>query len=309
MPRKRTRRDFTKAALAAAAAGSARVSLEEQALLARAAAGQADADTSPARGSRARVPLGKIGKRKVSRLICGGNLFSGHAHSRKLIYVSALMKQYFTPEKIMDTLQLCEACGINAAILRCDKHIAGVLRRYRKERGGKIQWIAQTYPKAGDLTGNIQMAIDNGAVGAFMQGGIGDRFVGEGRLDSIGKVLEFTQRNGLVAGVGSHSLDVPRAVEKAGLDPDFYFKTLNNVAYHSQKPEEIAEVMKPIRKPWIAFKVLGAGAVKPREGFELAFRMGADFLNVGMFDFQVAEDAKIARQVLASPKRGRPWRG
>ncbi len=47
-------------------------------------------------------------------------------------------------------------------------------------------------------------------------------------------------------------------------------------------------------KPWIAFKVLGAGVVKPRQGFELALRMGADFLAVGMFDFQVKEDARKA---------------
>ena len=28
------------------------------------------------------LPAGTIGKLKVSRLICGGNLFAGHSHSR-----------------------------------------------------------------------------------------------------------------------------------------------------------------------------------------------------------------------------------
>ena len=60
------------------------------------------------------------------------------------------MKQYFTPERIMDTLELCEANGVNTAVMRCDQHIIGVLNRYRKERGGKIQWIAQTYPTVND---------------------------------------------------------------------------------------------------------------------------------------------------------------
>ena len=264
----------------------------------------------PAAGGAAakNLPTGQIGKLAISRLICGGNLFSGHAHSRDLIYVAALMKEYFTPEKIMDTLQTCEEHGINAAILRCDQHIIGVLKRYRKERGGKIQWIAQTYPTATDTT-NIKLAIDNGAVGAFPQGGIGDQLVGAGKLDAIGKIIAFIRQNGLAAGVGSHSLDVPRTVEKHGLAPDFYFKTFNAVGYNSQPPGEIAEFMATVAKPWIAFKVLGAGVVKPRAGFSLALQNGADFLAVGMFDFQVREDVKIVADLLAGDlQRQRPWR-
>jgi hypothetical protein len=254
------------------------------------------------------MPRGTLGKHAVSRIICGGNLFSGFAHSRDLIYVSSLMKQYFTPEKIMDTLEQCECCGINAAILRCDEHIVGVLDRYRKERGGKILWIAQTYPTVAKPTENIQLAIDHGAVGAFMQGANGDQLIQEGHMDVMAQVLAFMRQNGLAAGVGSHSLDTPRAVEKEKLEFDFYFKTFNAVEYHSQKPAEIADFMKSVSKPWIAFKVLGAGVVAPKDGFRLAFSSGADFLNVGMFDFQVADNAKLANSLLAGDlSRQRPW--
>jgi len=38
------------------------------------------------------MPMGKIGNLKVSRLISGGNLISGRAHSRDLGYVSDLMR-------------------------------------------------------------------------------------------------------------------------------------------------------------------------------------------------------------------------
>jgi hypothetical protein len=281
-------------------------SFEEQALLAHAQGPAAGPRGVPSAGP---LPTGKLGHLTITRLLCGGNLFSGSAHSRNLIYVSSLLTHYFSPEKIMDTLELCERSGINATILRCDEHITGVLARYRKERGGKIQWIAQTYPTVKDLTGNIQMAIDHGAVAAFPQGGIGDDFLAKGHVDLLGKVIDFVKQNKLVAGIGSHSLDVPKAVEKAGLQPDFYFKTLNSVGYYTQEPREIADFMKGVQRPWIAFKVLGAGAVKPRDGFGLAFRMGADFLNVGMFDFQVQEDAATVRSLLAADlTRERPWR-
>ena len=302
-----SRRRFVERSLTfSTAAGLAGLSLEERALLARAGDRASSVVVGP---SAAGLPVGTIGKLKISRLICGGNLFSGFAHSRELIYVSRLMKEFFTPEKIMDTLQACEENGVNAAVLRCDEHIIGVLKRYRKERGGRIQWIAQTYPKLDNLTENIQMARDNGAVGAFMQGGIGDRLVEDGHVDAIGKIIDFVKANGMIAGVGSHSLDVPRAVEQQGLEPDFYFKTFNDVGYNSQSPPEVADCMKTVRKPWIAFKVLGAGMVKPRPGFELALRKGADFLAVGMFDFQVTEDVTVAKDLLAKDlPRERPWR-
>jgi hypothetical protein len=300
-----SRRRFIGKSLTISGAGAlAALSAEEQMLL----AGPKDSFLTASEPSEGGLQTGTIGKLRISRLICGGNLFSGFAHSRDLVYVSALMKQYFSPEKIMDTLQLCEENGVNTAVLRCDEHIVGVLNRYRKERRGRIQWIAQTYPKEKNLTENIQLAIDNGAVGAFMQGGIGDKLVANGQVELIGKIISFVQQNGLIAGVGSHSLDVPKAVEKEQLQPDFYFKTFNNADYNSQNPQEIADCMQTVKRPWIAFKVLGAGVVKPRQGFELALRLGADFLAVGMFDFQVKENTRIMKGLLASDlRRERPW--
>ena len=66
--------------------------------------------------------------------------------------------------------------------------------------------------------------------------------------------------------------------------------------------------MKTIRKPWIAFKVLGAGRVLPKDGFDLAFKSGADFINVGMYDFQVESDVSLVRDVVKRhAQRDRPW--
>jgi hypothetical protein len=62
------------------------------------------------------------------------------------------------------------------------------------------------------------------------------------------------------------------------------------------------------QKPWIAFKVMAAGAIPPEKAFRFAFSGGADFICAGMFDFQIADDVEIARRVLAEPlARTRPW--
>jgi NAD(P)H-dependent flavin oxidoreductase YrpB (nitropropane dioxygenase family) len=70
--------------------------------------------------------------------------------------------------------------------------------------------------------------------------------------------------------------------------------------------------MQEVTKPWLAYKVLAAGAIHPREGFKFAFENGADFIVAGMFDFQVEQDANIAEEILArlaKSQRKRPWRG
>jgi len=146
------------------------------------------------------LPTGRIGKREVTRLICGGNLFSGFAHSGELLYVHSLLQHYFTDAKILETMQLCEESGINTTILRTDEQILRVMKRYRKERGGKMQWIAQTYPTPENLKENIQLAIDNGAVGAYCMGGHAEEvFVKPGKGELIGEVVAFIKHNGLGA--------------------------------------------------------------------------------------------------------------
>ena len=73
-------------------------------------------------------------------------------------------------------------------------------------------------------------------------------------------------------------------------------------------PEKTVEYMRSVKRPWIAFKVLAGGAIPPPDGFKFAFENGADFLGVGMLDFQIVEDVNIALDVLANVKsRPRPW--
>lgn len=325
-----SRRSFLKAS-ATAGAALATLSFEERHLLSMMAEGQ---NRPKEHNSGNALPFGAIRNLKISRLFCGGNLIGGWAHSRDLMYVSSLVKAYHTDQRIFETLELAEENGINTILTNpvSDR----VINDYWKQRGGRIQWISDcAWGK--DIKEGIKRSVDSGVHAAYVQGGVADKAVRDGKTDLIGEALAYIKEQGIPGGLGAHSLETVKAFVQADFDPDFWVKTLHPDEYWSatpkenreafdvigpnQKdhdkfhdnmycinPQETIEYMGSLKKPWIAFKVLAAGAIHPREGFRFAFEGGADFLCVGMFDFQVVEDAFIAKNLLAgSITRSRPW--
>jgi len=333
MSEKMSRRNFLEKS-AIVSGGALGLCLEEKILLAKETPKATRNEKQP---SAKDLPKGRIGKLEISRIICGGNLLNGFAHARDLIYVSELLRNYFTDEKIMETWQLCEENGINTMVSTVNSPYAGgndptlrVIEKYRDQRGGNIQWLAQCFPQANDFS-RIKIAADNGADGAFVQGQMGDLWAKHGRVDLLAKAVDLIKENGMVAGVACHDIAAPIALEKAGAPVDFYMKTLHDDNYWTATPknerppdgglpahdnmwctqaDKTIEFMKTVKKPWIAYKVLAAGAIHPREGFKYAFENGADFACVGMLDFQVIENAIIAKKAIANAQnRPRPWCG
>ena len=306
------RRDFIKKG--AAAAGG--LAASNKILKSLAKADETAGSQKPIPNLKGRMPYGNIGKVKLSRMILGGNLIGGWAHGRDLIFVSKLFKAYHNRSKVFETFELAEACGINTFLTNpvlCD-----LIDDYRRG-GGKIQFISDC---GGEPLGGIQKSIDHGACACYIQGGVADQLVRDKQFDLIAKALDLIRRNGLPSGVGGHKLETIKACVDKGLRPDFWMKTLHQLNYWSARPgepyhdnnwcdnpEETAAYMYSLPEPWIAFKVLAAGALEPETGFRHAFENGADFICVGMFDFQIVDDVNIALAVLNSGlTRSRQWR-
>lgn len=283
------------------------------------------------------LPAGKIGDHEISRLIMGGNLISGSAHSRDLIYVASLFKAYHTERKIYETLILAENAGINTINVG---NIA-LIDKYKRTTGSRIKVIAQVKPnmEKGDYFEQINQAIDNGADILQIPGNWCDWLVRDQKTDVIEKMLEKIRSNGFTAGLAAHSVDSLIVCEEQGIIPDFYMKTMHHDNYWSAHPREnrvpfevdgkkfldhnrfhdnifclypdrTVDFVNRSKVPVIGFKVLAAGAIQPKDGFNWAFKNGADFICVGMFDFQIVNDVNICIETLNSINdRQRKWYG
>lgn len=108
----------------------------------------------------------KFGNLSVSRMILGGNPFSGFSHQSPAR--DREMVDYFTTAKIKDTMHQAEALGINTFLGRADRHIRRTLREYWNE-SGEIQWMAQTCPEYASLPGCVAGAIAAGASAVYIQ--------------------------------------------------------------------------------------------------------------------------------------------
>ncbi len=283
---------------------------------------------------------------EISRLIMGGNLIGGFTHARDLIYISKLVKTYHTDEKVMQTLALGEKCGMNA-IISNPAH-GRIFQKFKHEFRSNMKFISDCGIGNDFQKGiALSLASDFDALycqGEITDRWTNEQYDdGKGNtvaqhMELIRQGLEEIRRHGKPAGIGAHKIEAIKVCVEHGLKPDFWVKTCHNYNYWSARstvdkpenadywkgkhqqgldwhdnvfdfdPNETIRFMGTLKEPWIAFKVLAAGAIHPKEGLNYAYTNGADIVCMGMYDFQIVEDVNIALDALDRAKvRTRPW--
>ncbi|MCX7804109.1 MAG: hypothetical protein N3A38_02860 [Planctomycetota bacterium] len=264
------------------------------------------------------LPRVRIGNLEVTRLIVGGNPFSGISHQTDTRDWE--MRDYYTAARIKAVWKECERRGINACIARMDNHMMRLRREYVNE-GGKLLWIGQTAPEIASIENNIRAAKVFGASAVFIQGGVVDRHFREGKAEELRKPLALIRELGMVPGIASHDPDNHRRARDMKLDVDFHavcfyrVEGRKGVIYGPNDPDErfvsedrdkAAVLLRELERPCIAYKILAAGRNDPAEAFRFAFAHAkpTDAVAVGMFvkdkKDMVAEDVRLALEAMKS---------
>jgi hypothetical protein len=186
---------------------------------------------------------------------------------------------------------------------------------------------------------NIDKAIDFGVDIIQVQGNWCDWLVRDHKIEVIHEMIEHIRAQGYTAGLAAHSVESLIACADQGIVPDYYMKTMHHDQYWSAHPREYRvpfevdgknyldhnrfhnnmfclfpertiEFVSKATVPVMGFKVLAAGAIEPKDGFKWAYDNGADFICVGMFDFQLVSNVNTAIDCIRNAEnRPRTWYG
>jgi hypothetical protein len=251
----------------------------------------------------------------VSRLILGGNPFSGFSHQTPAL--DRDMVSYFTTARIKETLRQAEELGINTLLARTDRHMMRTLQEYWDE-GGTIQWIAQTAPEYASLSANIGQAIATGAKAVYIHGGQMDNLYANHRLDEIPAAIDQIHAAGLPAGIAAHYPQVHQwAAEHLAIDFHMcsYYNPSHRDAHAEHRPGEtetfdhadrdaMTAILPTLKKPAIHYKIFAAGRNDPRQAFAFVARhlRPGDVVCVGVYPkhnpTMLADDLRLFEEIL-----------
>jgi len=260
----------------------------------------------------------------ISRLIIGGNIFSGTSHLSS--EADNDMEDYYTTENIKKALFRAEECGINTMALRGDKHIFRIIREYRNENGN-LQWIAQTAPEMISFKGNIDQIMRYKPIAIYLHGTVTDALFKEKKYDELKDRLKIIRDTGVSVGLCTHMPQVVEYAEEYNFDIDYYMTCLYNLSrierissaitgkmengepFYREDRELMYKTIKSVSKQCHAFKILGAGRLceTPEQIYDVFDETFAnikdiDVVIVGMFQKymdQIAVNSDTVRQILS----------
>ncbi|MBM4037864.1 MAG: hypothetical protein FJ290_05060 [Planctomycetes bacterium] len=250
----------------------------------------------------AEMPKIKLGHLRVSRLFLGSNPFFGFSHGNPQASADE-MKAYYTPERIMATLDAAADQGITGVWTPCYEHWIELWLKY-KEKGGRLDaWIAQ--PDRQPMERDLKAAIKNGAKAICIQGCQIDGQVSKKKWDVVRGWLELIKSHNLPAGMATHGARTHLEAEEKGLPTDFYHQPLYRPDnYVREGLEESLATIEKLAKPVVAYKVLGAGRILPKDTLpEVLKRLKRkDGICLGVFPKkrdEIAENAALVRELTA----------
>lgn len=244
------------------------------------------------------MPTINLGSYRISRLICGSNPILGYSYMGQ--HTDQQMKEYYSTERTVEFLQKCEQAGITTHQGSSRHDYISLLR----DRGSKLQIICldSEQEKIKETIRIMQ------PIAMSHHGGVTDRLFATGNSRVVHDYVKAVKDSGLLAGVSAHNPDVIKQIADEGWEVDFfmtcfYFLTrdmekegpmstipVGSYNFFKDDPKVMTQVIRQVKQPCLAFKILGAGRLcsseeKVRAAFQFAFEniKPTDGVIVGMF--------------------------
>ena len=267
----------------------------------------------------------------VTRMIVGDNPQTGHSYIEDRIS-GAEMKEFYTPEKILETLFVIQDAGYNTIMPLSSPANLEILKKFRK-LGGKLNIVFQPYTPL-PLAESLPMMLELEPIGIYHQGTKTDFYNETGDFETFFGNLELLRNSGVRFGIGTHVPETVLRAEKEGWGADFYALCMYN-ARRNRKGEDSGfitgktkaelvfcpddrfdayKVVQQVKKPFIAYKIFAGGQIftghTPEEYPAVAERFiretyanikPGDVACVGVFQRdtdQARGNAEIVRRVL-----------
>jgi len=276
--------------------------------------------SEPAGSAPKTLPTVAFGKTSITRLILGGNPIDGYSHS--VPKISDLMREYFTVQRTTDLILRAEEEGITTFESHYSEKVRAALTAAR-ERGSKMQWICLTHAGEDAVLKNV---LSLKPIGIAHHGNRTDNYFQAGKPEIVHDYVKKVHDLGIFAGVSTHCPQHLARIDDSGWENDFYMTCLYYLTRTPQElkfiygdglagsdepfvktdPERMTRRIREVKKPCLAFKLLGAGrncntpqAVEEAFQFAYANIKPIDAAIVGMYPVlmdEVRVNADLARK-------------
>lgn len=244
-------------------------------------------------------PLTQIGGIPISRLIIGSNTFHGFSHFSAAR--DQWLRQYFTPERIYEVLEVCAEAGLNATVAGVRPDYRAVLDELERNTGHHIVYIGTPGGRdLEELKAGIRQAADLGCEMCWPHTSWTDaRLVpSENRIVDAPEVLAYIRQCGMIPGWSTHRPETVTISDKAGYDVEGYIQIYNAIGFLcAVETDWTARVIQNTPKPCVCIKPLASGRVMPPTGLNFVYSTikPIDTVAIGMMSPQEArEDIAIA---------------
>jgi hypothetical protein len=241
------------------------------------------------------LPAIKLGPYSVSRLVVGANPILGYSYMGGL--VGRLMNEFFTLDRTVELIAHCMDVGINTWQTSWHEKIDQALTRLR-DAGRNIQWVfLANSPHTEDAAALREVVRRHKPIAVLYHGGVADRLFREGKIQQVRDFTKRVKDLGVLAGTSAHNPDLLRHAEDSGWDLDLYmacFYRLTRTPEELQAavgevplwgnflpgdPARMCEAIRQVKRPVLAFKILGGGRLADRpEDTEAAYKFA--FANI-----------------------------